>query len=61
MDLRADIGDQCKYGGIEEGQANPLKNPHHQKWPKRKREEIGNRGECKKEGTHDHKGFFRYS
>ena len=59
MGVRTDIGDKCKGGGIEEGQTNPLKDPHHEKGPKREGKRIGNEGEDKKDGTADHKVFFR--
>ena len=59
MGLWADIGDQSNCGSIEEGHGNPLKDPHHQKGPKRGGQEIGNGSEGKDEGPNEHKGFFR--
>ena len=59
MCLRTDIGDQGNRGSIEESHANPLKDPHHQKWPKRGSQEIGNGGEAKNKGPGDHKVSFR--
>ena len=58
MDLRADIGNQCKCGCIEKGQTNTLKDPHHQEGPKRGRKEISGGSEGKEEGAGDHKALF---
>ena len=53
--LWANIGDQCEYGCMEDGQADTLKNPHYQKGPKRRRPKIGNRGDGKEESAGHHK------
>ena len=60
MDPRADIGNERKYGCIEESQTDPLKDPHRQKGEKRGGDEIGGGGEHKEEGAYGHEGLFGY-
>ena len=59
MLLRADIGDQSVCGGMEEGEADSLKDPCDKERPERKGPEVGEGGENKEKGAQQHERLFR--
>ena len=54
MGFRGDMGHQGENGGGEESQPDAVKDPHDQKGPERRRNEIGKAGKNSEEGPRDH-------